>query len=166
MSSATSDSSARYSSAVDAKGGPSTADGSTSSQAASALTHDALQAFDASLPGRGGLPPTLPPTLGGAALAKANMKRSASFGRQDKLRGNAKDSARVAELAQLLADAKADARQAESRLATLQCRLRAEVCVTLPRATPAVTLTSHRCMLTSGVQPCIPPPVTRPLHSA
>ena len=114
------DGSCRYSSAIDAEASP-TAGGSSSSHASSALTHEALQALEASQQIQG-----VTSVLGGGA--KANMRRAASFGRQDKARGAGKDLAgRVAELSQLVTSTAADARQAESRLATLQCRLRDEV---------------------------------------
>jgi len=82
------------------------------SLASSALTHEALQALEASQ--RDG------------TVAKGAMKRSQSFGRTVK-GSNAKESAKLAELSQLAAGAAADARQAESRLATLQFRLRTEI---------------------------------------
>jgi len=55
------------------------------------------------------------------------MKRSNSFSRSAKGTSAKVATTRVAELTQLVADATADARQAESRLSTLQFRLRTEV---------------------------------------
>ena len=90
-----------------------TSDG-TRSEGSSALTHEALQALDASQ--RQGL----------SAPLRNQMKRSNSFGRGAK-NASAQQASRVEELTKLVAEATADARQAESRLSTLQFRLRTEV---------------------------------------
>jgi len=90
-----------------------TSDG-TRSEGSSALTHEALQALDASQ--RQGL----------SAPLRSQMKRSNSFGRGAK-NASAQQASRVEELTKLVAEATADARQAESRLSTLQFRLRTEV---------------------------------------
>ena len=103
---------------------------STSSHASSALTHEALAAFEASHAGTGGKPgdPTASGAAAPAGVSRSRLGRSASFGRQDKRSGGGGSGAtRVAELSQLVAGAAADARQAESRLAALQFRLRTEV---------------------------------------
>lgn len=100
----------------------STASGASSSLASSALTHEALQAFEKAGGGSGG-----GVTSGSGGGDRSQMRRSQSFGRQVASARGGKDASRVAELSQLVAGAAADARQAESRLATLQFRLRTEV---------------------------------------
>ena len=88
------------------------ASSSAGSLASSALTHEALQALEAS-------------QRGAALPAKGVAKRAFSFERSAR---NAKESGnRIAELTQLAANAAGDAHQAESRLATIQFRLRNEV---------------------------------------
>ena len=95
--------------------------GGGSSMASSALTHDALQQFEASH-GRAGPPSAaLSNSEGGGGHYGGHYRSVTSSGK-----GKA-ESSRVAELSQLMAGAAADARQAESRLATLQFRLRTEV---------------------------------------
>jgi len=65
----------------------------------------------------------------------------------------------VAQLAQLLADAQADARQAESRVQTLQHRLRVEVCTALmPAALPLCPSASPPCHPTPEAAPATPAP--------
>jgi len=83
------------------------------SLASSALTHEALQALEASQ----------------KTVPKGAMARSHSFHKSvDRTAGKGgKEAGKVAELSQLAAAAAADARQAESRLATLQYRLRTEI---------------------------------------
>jgi hypothetical protein len=123
-------------------------DGTTSAggtSASSALTHEALQALDAA-------------NGGGAAgsFAKVKLARSSSFTRGGKA---TKDSSRVAELSMLVAGAAADARQAESRLATLQFRLRSEVRAIVP-IPPA--LTSSPCAPARQVR--TPRPARKPFQ--
>ena len=99
----------------------SSSHGASSSMASSALTHDALQQFEASH-GRAGPPSAaLSNSESGGGHYSGNYRSVSSSGK-----GKA-ESSRVAELSQLIAGAAADARQAESRLATLQFRLRTEV---------------------------------------
>jgi hypothetical protein len=157
-------------------GDASTASGTSSSGASSltstALTHETLQAFDASQPQRGvghlGL--KLAFSAGGGdqhPVERRNLSRSHSYGRfQAGSKSSKVDAGRVAELSQLMAGAAADARQAESRLATLQFRLKAEV-----RAPDAVLLRSAppppppACSYASLAPPAFKPLSPIPAHA-
>ena len=92
-------------------------DGASSRKGASALTHEALVALEAQQAANG---------KGKASRTTLSFPRgSASAGATSKAAQAAQ--AQAAQLAQLLQDAQADARQAESRVSTLQHRLRVEV---------------------------------------
>lgn len=105
---------------------PSIASGASSSAASSALTIDALQAFDAETS-------SAHPLAGAEASRSAKTfnqtfhQRSSSFNRAATRTGGRAESSRIAELSQLVAAAAADARAAESRLAATQFRLKTEV---------------------------------------
>jgi len=90
-----------------ADGAPSEAGDSEASQESAALTHEALSAYDAAHDVRG--------------VRGTHARHAAPSGRAGARRPD------VSQVAQLLADAQADARQAESRVQTLQHRLRVEV---------------------------------------
>lgn len=101
-------------------GGSSNASGSAAS---SALTHEALQALDASHVAHSTTSsnPSYDPSPQQRNSDRApTHHRSASFGRAEHRGLKAKESSRIAELSHLVAAAAADARAAESRLAACQ----------------------------------------------